>query len=78
MSGAPNPSKENIPSIPITAGGPILPDSLLPIDWNAVEDAFRDWYARNLHALELGGTGDLVTLLLALNAASVKRRNSSP
>lgn len=50
-----------------------LPDSIQPVDWDAVEVAFRDWYARNLHALELGGTGDLVTLVSALSAASAKR-----
>ena len=57
-----------------SAPPPDLPESLRPIDWEAVEAAFRDWYAENLHALELGGTGDLVGLVSALNAASAKRR----
>jgi hypothetical protein len=57
----------------ITADRPTLPDSLHPVDWTAVEDAFRDWYARNYSALEVGGTGDLVGLVSALNAASAKR-----
>jgi len=55
------------------ADRPTLPPSLQPIDWETVEAAFRDWYAKNLHALELGGTGDLVALVSALNAASAKR-----
>lgn len=54
-----------------------LPSSLQPIDWEAVERAFRDWYAENLHALELGGVGDLVGLLSVLNAAYPNRLNSA-
>lgn len=34
-----------------------------------LENAFRDWLAANAHALELGGTGDVYELVLALNAA---------
>lgn len=58
------------------ADRPALPESLRPIDWEVAEGAFRDWYARNLHALELGGTGDLVGLVSALNAASENRSRS--
>jgi hypothetical protein len=46
---------------------------LAPTDWDAVEAAFRAWLARNNHALELGGTGDLVDLVFALRAAVAKR-----
>ena len=46
---------------------------LRPIDWGAVEEAFRSWQSRNDHALSLGGTGDLVDLVFALKAAIAKR-----
>ena len=49
-----------------------LPKEIRPIDWDAVESAFRAWQGRNSHALELGGTGDLVDLVSALNAAIAK------
>ena len=51
----------------------VLPNSLKPVDWEEVERKFRAWYAENYQALELGGTGDLVALISALNAASAKR-----
>lgn len=46
---------------------------LSPTDWEAVEEAFRAWQARNDHALTMGGTGDLVDLVFALRAACAKR-----
>jgi hypothetical protein len=35
----------------------------------SLEDAFMGWWARNDHALSLGGSGDVLDLLLTLNAA---------
>jgi hypothetical protein len=52
------------------ADRPTLPRELVPKDWEAIEAAFRGWYAENLHALEMGGVGDLVALVAALKAAS--------
>jgi hypothetical protein len=54
---------------PEGAGAPDRFERLRPIDWEAVEEAFRAWQARNNHALELGGTGDLVDLVSVLKAA---------
>jgi hypothetical protein len=35
----------------------------------ALDEAFRDWYADNYSALSLGGSGDTVRLLAMLMAA---------
>ena len=43
----------------------------------ALDDAFRDWRAENNHALELGGTGDVLGLLARLSAAVEKAWISS-
>ena len=52
------------------ADRPTLPPSLQPVDWDAVEKVFRQWYAENYSALSMGGVGDLVSLVSALKAAS--------
>ena len=44
---------------------------------NALDDAFREWYADNYHALSLGGVGDTVTLAAMLMAACAKPFKSS-
>lgn len=48
-----------------------------PARLEALEDAFRDWYGANYNLLEDGGTGDVYSLLLTLNAACWNASNSS-
>lgn len=38
-----------------------------------LDEAFRSWQAENSHALELGGTGDVYALLLALLSAASQK-----
>lgn len=42
---------------------------ITPANQEALEEAFLAWWSKNDHALSLGGTGDVVGLLLTLKAA---------
>ena len=46
-------------------------------DLEALESAFRVWWGRNSYALEDGGSGDLIGLVEALNAAKVNLPSAS-
>lgn len=58
------------------AGAPEAGIELTPDEREALEQAFFDWWGDNYHTLVLGGSGDLLNLRSALNAAYAKIRSS--
>jgi hypothetical protein len=51
-------------------------ERLEPIEKEALEAAFYEWWGENDHALALSAPGNVFDLLLRLNAALAKSRNS--